>query len=294
MNFLLDECSDRLDHAQVIQSLLAEVPGPLVEQWLRKLVATAPPGIVQAQTMLGFKTYFDQIPEFRAALKSNPQVARRLPDTQLAYINAELTDRQFSELEQYLQTVIDEYGDLAFDGQRLGSGDTYGDVAEQELFELRFLGVGKMAPEIIGEDLDGEPFRLSDYRGKVVMLDFWGHWCPPCRRMYPHERHIVRTLSGLPFALVGVNSDRSLETAKNSVRDDKLPWRNFWNGPEGTAGPIARQWSISQWPTIYLIDGQGVIRYKGIQGEDLNQGIELLMAEQGHSIDLSHAPLATD
>ena len=75
--------------------------------------------------------------------------------------------------------------------------------AESELFELENLSVGCVAPDIVGKDLDGREFRLSEYRGKVVMLDFWGHWCPPCRQMYPHEQHIVDKLNGLPFALVG-------------------------------------------------------------------------------------------
>jgi hypothetical protein len=51
-----------------------------------------------------------------------------------------------------------------------------GELADRELFELRHLLPGKPAPEIAGEDIDGKAFKLSDYRGKVVLLDFWGHW----------------------------------------------------------------------------------------------------------------------
>ena len=118
------------------------------------------------------------------------------------------------------------------------------------------------------------------------MLDFWGQWCPPCRRMYPYERELVRRMSGLPFALLGVNSDRDLDVAKASVRDEKLPWRNFWNGPEGTAGPIAKLYNVSEWPTVYLIDADGVIRFKCALGNDIEKGIEILMAELGHDVDL--------
>ncbi len=49
-------------------------------------------------------------------------------------------------------------------------------AAAGQLFEMRHLSIGKTAPQIEGEDIDGVPFKLSDYRGKVVMLDFWGHW----------------------------------------------------------------------------------------------------------------------
>ena len=170
---------------------------------------------------------------------------------------------------------------------------TYGEVATHGLYELKNLNVGDVAPEISGEDLDGVAFNLSDYRGKVVLLDFWGHWCPPCRRMYPHERKFVQELSGLPFALIGVNSDRDIETAREAVLDDPLPWRNFWNGPLGRSGPISKQWNISAWPTFYLIDGKGVIRYKGVLGDDIRVAIETLMEETGHVVELTPVNMAS-
>ena len=54
--------------------------------------------------------------------------------------------------------------------------------------------VRETAPEITGDDLNGRPMKLSDFRGKVVVLDFWGDWCGPCRAMYPHERSLVDAL----------------------------------------------------------------------------------------------------
>ncbi len=293
MELMLDTYAANLNHTKVVDSLLGEIPAARLEQWLRKLIASAPEGEEHARTLLGFKTYFDQIPEFRVALRHNPQIASRIPDAQRAYIDADLSEAQRQEIAGYLQTVIDKYPELPLAGRSLGSGETFGEVATMELFELRNLGIGMSAPEIEGNDLDGAPFRLSEYRGKIVMLDFWGQWCPPCRAMYSHERHIVELLSGLPFALVGVNSDESLEVARDSVEKEILPWRNFWNGPEGTAGPISRNWNVSEWPTIYLIDGDGIIRYKGLQGDDLDRALETLLAEIDISINLSQVELAT-
>ena len=87
--------------------------------------------------------------------------------------------------------------------------------------------------------------------------------------------------------MIGVNSDRSLEVARDAVRDEGLPWRHFWNGPKGTSGPISEKWNVDAWPTVYLIDADGVIRYKDILGDDLDRAIEKLMSETGHAIDLS-------
>src|SRR5438105_9037394 len=65
---------------------------------------------------------------------------------------------------------------------------------------------GEPAPEIKGEDMDGKPLKLSDYRGKVVLLDFWGFWCAYCLRYIPHEKDLVRQYEGRPFVLLGVNT----------------------------------------------------------------------------------------
>lgn len=73
--------------------------------------------------------------------------------------------------EAGFERVIKEFGDVVQYGKR-----TFGDAAKATLFEVRNLRVGKVVPEIEGEDVDGVKFKISDYRGKVVMLDFWGHW----------------------------------------------------------------------------------------------------------------------
>jgi len=77
---------------------------------------------------------------------------------------------QAEEAEVRLELIANEYADLAYRGRKLG------DMAKGQLTEMRMLGIGKVAPDITGPDLDGVAFKLSDYRGKVIMLDFWGHW----------------------------------------------------------------------------------------------------------------------
>ena len=76
--------------------------------------------------------------------------------------------------------------------------------------------------------------------------------------MYPHERSLVKLYEGRPFVILGVNSDAERETVKKAVAQEKLTWRSFWDGGS-TDGPIARQWNVNGWPTLYLIDHRGVI-----------------------------------
>jgi peroxiredoxin len=153
-----------------------------------------------------------------------------------------------------------------------------GAAAEAELFELERLQVGMVAPEIEGADEDAVPFKLSDYRGKVVALDFWGFWCPLCVVALPQERVLVERLRDEPFALVGVNSDSrpQLETA---LRHDRISWRSFFDGGDAF-GPIARQWNVTSWPTVYVLDEDGVIRLKTEDHDAVERKVDELLAAQ--------------
>ncbi len=106
--------------------------------------------------------------------------------------------------------------------------------------------------------------------------------------MYPHERSLVKQLAGKPFTLIGVNSDRDREKTREVVKEKNLTWRSFWNGPEGTGGPISTKWNVSAWPTIYVIDSEGIIRYKNVRGDDMDKAITELLAEAGHEVEISH------
>jgi peroxiredoxin len=97
--------------------------------------------------------------------------------------------------------------------------------------------------------------------------------------MYPHERSLVTKMKDEPFALIGVNADPQIETVKKTIKDNQLNWRTFWDGPSGADGPIARSWNVHGWPSIFVLDGEGRIRYKHTRGEAMDKAIETLLAE---------------
>jgi hypothetical protein len=97
--------------------------------------------------------------------------------------------------------------------------------------------------------------------------------------MYPHERSLVKRLEGKPFALVGVNSDISDAQVRQAMAANGITWRSFMDG--GTSGPIATGWSINSWPSIFVIDAKGVIRFKGPRGKDLDKAVDELLKEMG-------------
>lgn len=162
------------------------------------------------------------------------------------------------EAESLYEQVIKSYHDV----------DKVTKLAEKELFALRNLAIGKVAPDIQGDDSAGKKFKLSDYRGKVVLLDFWASWCGPCMALVPHARDLVKQYKDQPFAMVGVNSDNSEKDQKECEEKNEMSWRSFHDGREG---PICDKWNISGIPTIYVLDPKGVIRFKamGFPGEEV-------------------------
>jgi hypothetical protein len=91
--------------------------------------------------------------------------------------------------------------------------------------------------------------------------------------MYPHERSLVKKLAGKPFVLIGVNSDKDLDKLKPSLEKNNISWRSFWNGPKGTRGPISAAWDVMGWPTIYILDENGVIRDRNKRNEAMEVAV---------------------
>jgi peroxiredoxin len=144
------------------------------------------------------------------------------------------------------------------------------------------LTVGKSAPDIKGLDLSGKPFRLSDYRNKVVLLVFSAEWCGICRAQEPYERFLLDKYGRWPFALLGVETGSNRENARQAQTTNPVTHRSWWDEPKpGEAGgPIANAWNVVGWPASYLIDGDGIIQYVDLREEDLLIAVRQLVEAQ--------------
>lgn len=185
---------------------------------------------------------------------------RYLDDT-----SAKDAPRYAQEAEAFFQRQADKYADviLYHSAERQFP---FAVVAQSRLFELRHLIPGKVAPEIAGEDIDGKALKLSDYRGKVVVLNFWGTWCAPCMALVPKDNELVKRFEGQPFAFLGVCNDYDRERVKKSIAAKGINWLSWWDGGDNRTGPIAEAWHIASWPRLFIIDQRGVIRYAGDEG----------------------------
>jgi hypothetical protein len=95
--------------------------------------------------------------------------------------------------------------------------------------------------------------------------------------MFPHERSLVARMKDKPFVLLGVNSDPKKDIL-DAMKREQITWPFFWDGGN-TSGPIAKKYGVQSWPTIYVLDGKGVIRAKNVRGEQLDKVVDDLLKE---------------
>ena len=121
--------------------------------------------------------------------------------------------------------------------------------------------VGQIAPDMELKSIDGTSMKLSDLRGKMVLVDFWASWCKPCRMANPH---VVKAYNDYKdkefknakgFTVWGVSLDRGEAGWKKAITEDKLSWETNFLGTQA----IAKQYGVRSIPAQFLIDGNGVI-----------------------------------
>ena len=139
-------------------------------------------------------------------------------------------------------------------------------LAEAEADLLRSLNhgtVGGTLPEVTGMRLDGVEERLSDYRGRILLLDFWATWCKPCVAALPQLREMVAKLPADRFAMIAISVDEELGTVNRYIENEPMPWTNWHSGKGSDFGRLLR---IRGYPTYLLVDENGKIlaRFKGL------------------------------
>lgn len=140
---------------------------------------------------------------------------------------------------------------------------------------------GVEAPDFTQPDVSGKPVKLSDFRGKYVLLDFWASWCAPCRRENPNlVKAYAKYKSTGKFEILGVSLDKPTDRAKwlKAIDDDKLNWPQVSDlkGWDNAAGQL---YEIKAIPMNFLIDPQGKIVAKYLRGEELNKKLEEVLTK---------------
>lgn len=117
--------------------------------------------------------------------------------------------------------------------------------------------VATSAPELKARDLRGVPKTLADYRGKVVLLNFWASWCPPCLREMPSMERLRERMDGRPLEIVALDSAETAEEVSAFLSKMKLDYPVLLD-PDGSN---TRRWKVFALPTSFLLDAEGRVRF---------------------------------
>jgi len=153
-------------------------------------------------------------------------------------------------------------------------------VLKNSLDALSHTSVGVMAPDFTQNDVNGVPVKLSSFKGKYVLLDFWASWCGPCREENPNVVRAYNKYKDKNFTILSVSLDKS-EGRNNwlaAIKNDGLSWTQvsdlkFWNNG------AAQLYNITSIPSNFLIDPSGKIIAKDLRGADLENKLEEVLTK---------------
>ena len=152
----------------------------------------------------------------------------------------------------------------------------------RENIELRErIEPGRQAPNFTLAQRNGTPLTLSDFRGKVVVLDFWASWCKPCRASFPWLREFYEEYQNKGVEIIGVSIDKNKTSWEKALSDEKLPWLQVLDGTLGHKEKrVGELYDVLYVPTFVLLDKEGKIVVRAhMEKEDLIKQVEEILAK---------------
>ncbi len=239
-----------------------------------------------------FKALFGKISvKLKAGQTTEAQLAPEIKefDALLAKYASQKTDEvakiSFMKARLYIEVFEDIPKGIAllkqtkadFPGTEIaGKLDQVIDTLEKQLAAEANLAVGKPFPAFAEQDLDGKPISLANYKGKIVLVDFWATWCGPCVNELPNVIAAYEKFHGKGFEIIGISLDQQREKLTDFIKENKVTWAQYFDG-QGWQNKLAQQYGITSIPATFLVDGDGKIIAKNLRGEALGAKLATLL-----------------
>lgn len=151
--------------------------------------------------------------------------------------------------------------------------------ADTGTVELKELPVGSAFPDFSETDIDGKPISVANYKGKIVLVDFWATWCGPCVGELPNVLKAYEKYHAKGFEIVGISLDSDKSKLTSFIKAKNMTWQQFFDG-QGWKNKVAQKYVVHSIPATYLIDKDGKLIAKNLRGEALEQAVAKALGEK--------------
>jgi peroxiredoxin len=190
----------------------------------------------------------------------------------------------YAEVLDNPQKAIESFEQLKTDFPNTQSGKNAGEMIENVKKQAegkkiqRSLVKGAKFPDFDEKDVAGKHVSIGDYKGKVVLIDFWATWCGPCVGELPNVVKAYEKHHEKGFEIIGVSLDQNQAKLTNFTKENKVTWQQFFDG-KGWGNKLAVKYGVQSIPATFLLDREGKIIERDLRGDALEDAIAAALAK---------------
>lgn len=221
----------------------------------------------------------DELKEFDALIDKHK--AEKTDDAaRIVFMKAMLYLQVFKKPDKAIELVQQIKKDYPGTEVAKNADDVLDSLKQQEAAQKiqSALVEGAKFPDFAEKDLAGKPLSVANFKGKIVLIDFWATWCGPCVAELPTVIKTYEKHHDKGFEIIGISLDQKEEGLKNFTKDRNMTWQQYFDG-KGWSNKLAQKYGIQSIPATFLLDGEGKIIGRDLRGEDLEQAVAKALAK---------------